>query len=60
MSQGGDSGDAKFTVNLKGSEAAGRAYVELRKRGVWELRFARLLPHTGEPMVLYESSDVSR
>jgi hypothetical protein len=51
----GDSGSAKFTVNVDGAVSAPRAYVELRKRGVWEVTFARLLPEKGEPVVLMEA-----
>ena len=51
----GDDGSANFTVNVDGAVAAPRAYVELRKRGVWEVTFARLLPEKGEPIVLLEA-----
>jgi hypothetical protein len=57
LSQGGDRGRAEFTVNLKGEKSAGRAYIELRKRGIWEIRFARLLPDSGEPIVLFETHE---
>lgn len=57
MSGGGDRGRAQFTVVLEGQKRDGRAYVELRKRGIWEVQFARLLPESGEPMVLFETHE---
>jgi hypothetical protein len=57
MREGGNSGQAQFTVSLEGRERSGRAYVELRKRGVWEVRFARLIPDSAEPIVLLEAHE---
>jgi hypothetical protein len=57
MREGGDSGQAQFTVSLEGRDRGGRAYVELRKRGVWEVRFARLIPDSGAPIVLFEAHE---
>jgi hypothetical protein len=57
MSEGGDLGRAQFTVSLEGRDRGGRAYVELRKRGVWEVRFARLIPDSGSPIVLLEAHE---
>ncbi|HBH39268.1 MAG TPA: hypothetical protein DDX06_12915 [Curvibacter sp.] len=60
LREGGDSGSAEFTVNLKGQKTAGRAYVELRKRGVWEVQFVRLFPESGAPTVLLEKHESNR
>jgi hypothetical protein len=57
MRQSGDSGEAHFTVTLEGQENTGRAYVELRKRGIWEVRFARLIPDAGAPVVLLDAGE---
>jgi hypothetical protein len=51
----GDAGHARLSVNVKGSLASPRVYVELAKRGVWEVSYARLLPETGESIVLREA-----
>jgi hypothetical protein len=48
----GDSGSANFSVNVEGEVASPRAYVELKKRGIWEVTFVRLIPEQGEPIVL--------
>jgi len=56
MSVSGDSGRAEFTVNIRGSISSPRAYVELQKRGILEITFARLLPETGSPVLLKEST----
>jgi hypothetical protein len=52
MNLSGDSGSAKFTVNVEGHTDATRVYVELRKRGVWAIEYARMLPSNGEPVLL--------
>jgi len=52
MSMSGDSGSAKFTVNVEGIKDSTRVYVELRKRGAWEITYARMLPSSGEPILL--------
>lgn len=52
MSTSGDSGNAKFTVNVEGAKGSTRVYVELRKRGAWEITYARMLPSSGEPVLL--------
>ena len=48
----GGSGNAKLTINISGTRESPQAYVELWKRGVWEVRFARLLPDSEPPFVL--------
>ena len=48
----GGSGRASLTVNLLGSVASPQAYVELTKRGVWEVSFARLLPESAPAILL--------
>lgn len=52
MNMSGDSGNAKFTVNVEGAKDSTRVYVELRKRGVWEITYARMLPSGGESVLL--------
>jgi hypothetical protein len=51
----GDSGHAKFSVIVWGTIASPRVYVELNKRGIWEVTYARLLPESGESIVLQEA-----
>jgi hypothetical protein len=60
LKEGSDFGQAQFTVSLEGRERGGRAYVELRKRGVWEVRFARLIPDSGPEIVLLEAASESK
>jgi hypothetical protein len=48
----GDSGSANFTVIVEGEVASLRSYVELKKRGIWEVTFVRLLPENGAPIEL--------
>jgi hypothetical protein len=48
----GDRGSGSFTVNIRGASGSTQAYVELKRRGSWEVQFARLLPSSGEPIVL--------
>jgi len=49
----GDTGSAQFTLNVRGATGSTRAYVELEKRGIWEITFARLLPTNGTPVLLH-------
>jgi hypothetical protein len=49
----GDTGSAQFTVNVRGATDSTRVYVELEKRGIWEITFARLLPSNGTPVLLH-------
>ena len=50
----GDSGSARLTVNVSGTAGEQQAYVELRKRGNWEVTFAQLLPASGPTVLLKE------
>jgi hypothetical protein len=52
----GDSGNAKFTLDVRGDTDSIRVYTELEKRGTWELKFARLMPNHGATLVIHESS----
>jgi Cytochrome oxidase complex assembly protein 1 len=56
MSVSGSSGDAKFDLNVSGSANNAVVYAELRKRGVWEVQFARLLREKQSPILLYSAS----
>ena len=57
MSVSGDSGRAELTIHIHGTTSSPRAYVELQKRGIWEIAHARLLPENQAPVLL---RDVSR
>jgi Cytochrome oxidase complex assembly protein 1 len=56
LSVSGSSGDAKFDLNVSGSVHNAVVYTELRKRGVWEVQFARLLQEKQPPILLYSAS----
>ena len=56
MSVSGGSGRAEFTINIHGASSSPRAYVELQKRGIWEIAYARLLPENQAPVLLKDSS----
>jgi len=49
----GDTGSAQFTLNVRGATGSTRAYVELEKRGIWEITFAQLLPTNSTPTLLH-------
>jgi hypothetical protein len=51
----GGGGSAQLTVDVTGTRSSPQVYVELRKRGIWEVSFARLLAASGESVVLQES-----
>jgi hypothetical protein len=59
IQSGGDVGQAKFSLELVGDKGAGRLYVELVKRGVWELRFARLIVGSSSE-ILVDAAAVQR
>ena len=54
MSMSGDNGKAHMTINITGTASSPQAYVELVKRGVWEVKFARLLPKNENSILLKE------
>jgi Cytochrome oxidase complex assembly protein 1 len=54
MSMSGDNGKAHMTINITGTTSSPQAYVELVKRGVWEVKFARLLPKNENSILLKE------
>jgi hypothetical protein len=39
----GAQGDASFELSVQGEKESATAFVELQKRGVWEVKFARLV-----------------
>ena len=51
----GDSGNAQLTLDVRGGAGSARVYTELEKRGLWELKFARLMPNDGAARVIHES-----
>jgi hypothetical protein len=55
MSVSGSSGDATFELNVSGSVRDAFVYTELRKRGVWEVQYARLLQEKQSPILLYSA-----
>ena len=57
MQVSGDSGSAQVTLDIRGTSGSTQAYVELQKRGVWDITFARLLPARGAATVLHDSAD---
>jgi hypothetical protein len=39
----GAQGDASFELSVEGQKNSGTVFIELQKRGVWEVKFARLV-----------------
>jgi hypothetical protein len=56
MEVSGGSGSAQLTLNVSGSTSSPQVYVELRKRGIWEVVFARLLTTDGQSVVLRDAA----
>jgi hypothetical protein len=54
ISMSGDNGKAHMTINIAGTTSSPQAYVELVKRGIWEVKFARLLPENQDSILLKE------
>jgi len=56
MEVSGDTGSAQLTLDIRGSSGSTRAYVELEKKGAWDVTFARLLPISGAPVLLQDTT----
>jgi len=56
MEVSGDSGSAQLTLEIRGASGSTRAYIELQKKGVWDVTFARLLPASGTPVLLHDTT----
>jgi hypothetical protein len=56
MSVSGSHGDAKFDLEVSGASGNAVVYMELRKRGIWEVQFARLLREKQPSLVLFQAT----
>lgn len=52
ISVSGATGMAKLELNVSGEKQRAEIYIELEKKGIWEVRFARLLRQNDSPVQL--------